>query len=194
MTSASTTMKICWLRSGLARSPAGPFNLGASRYRTELPPRRRVFRQLGGSSVSRKHVNVPFAAVRDNQPMPMREDCRHFESRVYDSGETARYCLLGLAPEQPWRCPDGCSHYERSVIDPTYETANLTRPPVEDEPDADPDNIEGVLADAEAIVEHTEPDALRDIEQAEAKSSRPRWWSWRKRQPPDDDDFRLSNR
>ena len=93
----------------------------------------------------------------------MREDCRHFESRVYDSGETARYCVLGLAPEQPWRCPDGCSHYERSVIDGTFEVAELARPPVEEEPDDTPDNIEGVLADAEAIVEHEVPEALREI-------------------------------
>ena len=42
----------------------------------------------------------------------MREDCRHFESRTYDSGETARFCVLGLAPEAPWRCPDDCSRYE----------------------------------------------------------------------------------
>jgi hypothetical protein len=125
--------------------------------------------------------------------MPMREDCRHFESRVYDSGETARYCLLGLAPEQPWRCPEGCSHYERSVIDGTFETAELARPEVEDEPDDTPDNIEGVLADAEAIVEAETPAALRELEQADAKQSRRRWWS-RKRQPPDDGDSRLSNR
>lgn len=124
----------------------------------------------------------------------MREDCRHFESRVYDSGEAARSCVLGLAPEQPWRCPDGCSHYERSVIDGTFETAELARPPVEDEPDDTPDNIEGVLADAEAIVEHAEPDTLRELEEADAKASRRRWWSRRKSHPPDGEDFGLSNR
>ena len=124
----------------------------------------------------------------------MREDCRHFESRVYDSGETARFCVLGLAPEQPWRCPDGCSHYERTVIDGTFETAELARPPVEDEPDADPDDIEGVLAEAEAIVEHEEPEALRELAEADARTSRRHWWSRRKSQPPDDEDFGLSNR
>jgi len=126
--------------------------------------------------------------------MPMREDCRHFESRVYDSGETARYCVLGLAPEQPWRCPDGCSHYERTLIDGTFETAALARPPVEDEPDADPDNIEGVLADAEAIVEAEEPAALRELDGTGSKPSRRHWWSRRKGDPPDGDDSGLSNR
>jgi len=124
----------------------------------------------------------------------MREDCRHFESRTYDDGEVARECVLGLAPEQPWRCPDDCAHYERSVIDASFETAELARPPVEDEPDDTPDNIEGVLADAEAIVEHAELDALSEIEEAEAKASRRHWWSRRKRPPSDGEDFRLSNR
>ena len=124
----------------------------------------------------------------------MREDCRHFESRTYDDGETARECVLGLAPEQPWRCPDDCAHYERSVIDTSFETAGLARPPVEDEPDDTPDNIEGVLADAEAIVEHAELDALREVEEGDAKASRPHWWSRRKRPPSDGEDFGLSNR
>ena len=125
--------------------------------------------------------------------MPMREDCRHFESRIYDTGEAARYCVLGLAPEQPWRCPDGCTHYEFSVIDGTFEVADLDRPPVEDEPDADPDNIEGVLADAEAIVEAEEPEALEEIEAREAATEKKHWWS-RRKPPPDGEDFRLSNR
>jgi hypothetical protein len=124
----------------------------------------------------------------------MREDCRHFESRLYDDGEVARECVLGLAPEQPWRCPEGCAHYERSLIDSSFETAELARPPVEDEPDDTPDNIEGVLADAEAIVEHEELDALREIEEADAKRPRPHWWSRRKRPPSDGGDFRLSSR
>jgi hypothetical protein len=123
----------------------------------------------------------------------MREDCRHFESRVYDSGETARFCVLGLAPEQPWKCPDDCAHYERSVIDTSFETAELARPEVEDEPDDTPDNIEGVLADAEAIVEHEEFAALGEIEASDAKPSRRHWWS-RRASPPDDETFGLSNR
>src|SRR5438445_6926244 len=119
----------------------------------------------------------------------MREDCRHFESRTYDSGETARFCVLGLAPEAPWRCPDDCSRYEPSLIDGTFERAELTRPPVEDEPESAPDDVEGVLADAESIVEHAEAGALREV----AGRERRRWWR-RGRRPPDDGDSRLSNR
>lgn len=129
--------------------------------------------------------------------VPMREDCRHFESRAYDSGEVARFCVLGLAPEAPWRCPDDCSRYERTLIDGTFETAELSRPPVEDEPDDTPDNIEGVLADAEAIVEAAEPDAIRDAETTGLAGPRRRWWQVRKPRPgpgDDDDGFTLSNR
>jgi hypothetical protein len=124
----------------------------------------------------------------------MREDCRHFESRVYDSGDTARLCVLGLAPEQPWRCPEGCAHYERTLIDTTFETAELARPAVEDEPDADPDAIEGVLAEAEAIVEAEEPEAVAAIDQAAKKSSRRRWWSRGRGASPNGGDSGLSSR
>jgi hypothetical protein len=124
----------------------------------------------------------------------MREDCRHFESRVYDSGETARLCVLGLAPEQPWRCPDGCAHYERTLIDGTFEAAELARPSVEDEPDADPDAIEGVLAEAEAIVEAEEPDAFRELAQADDQASRRHWWSRRRPPPSGAGDSGFSNR
>jgi hypothetical protein len=124
--------------------------------------------------------------------VPMRENCRHFESRTYDDGEVARLCVLGLAPEQPWRCPEGCPHFELSVIDGTFVTDPLRRPPVEAEPDAAPDDVEGVLADAEAIVEDSEPDVIREVEGS--GSPRRRWWQRAKRRPPDDDGFRLSNR
>jgi hypothetical protein len=102
--------------------------------------------------------------------------------------------VLGLAPEQPWRCPDGCSHYERTAIEGTFETVELSRPSVEDEPNADPDDIEGVLADAEAIVEHEEPVALRELAEADAHTSRRHWWSRRKRLPPEGEEFGLSSR
>jgi hypothetical protein len=41
--------------------------------------------------------------------MPMREECKNFESRTYANGETVRKCNLDLAPEAPWRCPDPCT-------------------------------------------------------------------------------------
>jgi hypothetical protein len=124
----------------------------------------------------------------------MREDCRHFESRTYPGGEVARFCVLDLAPEAPWRCPENCPAYERSVIDPTFETAELSRPPVEDEPEGSVDDIEAVLADAEAIVEEAEPDAIRAVEETEGTTGKRGWWPFGRRRPDDGDDFRLSDR
>jgi hypothetical protein len=132
--------------------------------------------------------------VRDTEGVPMREDCRHFESRTYEGGEVARFCVLDLAPEAPWRCPEQCPSYERSVIDPTFETAELSRPPVEDEPVGSVDDIEAVLADAEAIVEDAEPEVVRAVEESERKAGRRGWWRFGRRRPDEGDDFRLSDR
>ena len=61
----------------------------------------------------------------------MREDCRHFQSRTYETGEVARFCVLNLAPEAPWRCPADCPKYERDMIDATFTIGSLSRPEVE---------------------------------------------------------------
>jgi hypothetical protein len=121
----------------------------------------------------------------------MREDCRHFESRAYPGGEVARFCVLDLAPEAPWKCPDACPRYEHSLIDDTFVSAPLARPTVEDEPDESPDDIEAVLDDAEAIVTNAEYDVISETPRAPARS----WWSRLRRRGDDPDGFgRLSNR
>jgi hypothetical protein len=124
----------------------------------------------------------------------MREDCRHFESRTYEGGEVARFCVLDLAPEAPWRCPDDCPAYELSVIDWKFETAEISRPQVEDEPQASVDDIEAVLADAEAIVEDAEPVAIRAVEQSEGSTRKRGRWRFGKRRPDEGDDSGLSDR
>jgi hypothetical protein len=126
----------------------------------------------------------------------MREDCRHFQSRTYDDGEVARLCVLNLAPEAPWRCPDNCPKYQRDIIDGTFVTGSLVRPPVEAEPDDSPQEIEGVLDEADAIVNEVGPDILAEIERERAGR---KWWQFWKRSSgsgPDDDggEIRLSNR
>jgi hypothetical protein len=106
----------------------------------------------------------------------MREDCRHFESRTYPGGEVARFCMLDLAPEAPWKCPEPCPKYEPSLVDGTFVTAALARPPVEDEPEGSPDDIEAVLDDAEAIVAHAEYDVARGVDGGQSR----RWWQFRR--------------
>ena len=126
--------------------------------------------------------------------MPMREDCAHYESRTYDDdGEVARFCTLGLAPEAPWRCPENCSSYERIVmIASDFEAGSLAHTPaVEDEPDGSADDIIGVLADAEQIVEDAEPSVVADIDRDRRKQP---WWRRRRGGRDDGEDFRLSDR
>ena len=76
----------------------------------------------------------------------MREDCRHFQSRTYSTGEVARFCVLNLAPEAPWRCPTNCPRDERDIIDGTFVVGSLVRPAqVEQEPDIPEGEVAGVL-------------------------------------------------
>ena len=122
-------------------------------------------------------------------PVPMREDCRHFQSRTYDTGEVARFCVLNLAPEAPWRCPEGCPSYQRDIIDASFVVGSLTRPAVEDEPDDPPEDVASILDEADAIVTAAGPEILKEVE---AERSGRRWWQvWKRR---DDGGFHLSNR
>jgi hypothetical protein len=120
----------------------------------------------------------------------MREDCRHFQSRTYDTGEVARFCVLNLAPEAPWRCPDDCSKYQRDIIDGSFVIGSLTRPPVEDEPDEPAEDVSAILDEANAIVTAAGPEILAEVE---ADRAGKRWWQvWKRRD--DGGGFRLSNR
>jgi hypothetical protein len=132
--------------------------------------------------------------VWDTVPMPMREDCCHYESRTYDDGEVARFCTLDLAPEAPWRCPPDCPRYERIMfIESDFEQGSLARRPVvEDEPSGPAEDVVDVLADAEAIVADATPEVIEDLDR-----ERLPWWRrlLRRRDRGDDgEDFRLSNR
>ena len=109
----------------------------------------------------------------------MREDCRHFQSRSYATGEVARFCVLNLAPEAPWRCPERCPRYAPDIIDGTFVVGSLVRKPVEAEPDLPSGDIAAVLDAAAAVVTAAGPEILREIE---AERSGRRWWQvWRRR-------------
>jgi hypothetical protein len=121
----------------------------------------------------------------------MREDCRHFQSRTYDTGEVARFCVLNLAPEAPWRCPDGCPSYQRDIIDGSFELGSLHRPAVEDEPDEPAEDVAALLDEADAIVTAAGPEILKEVE---TERTGRHWWQRRKRGGDDDGGFHLSNR
>ena len=109
--------------------------------------------------------------------MPMRTDCRNYESRTYPGGETVRKCNLDLAPEAPWRCPEGCSSYAPRLADVNWKHGSLVSPPTPEEPP-----LEGaaeVLDEAEDIINAVGPAVLAEMGDAQGN---PRWWQrWRRR-------------
>jgi hypothetical protein len=111
--------------------------------------------------------------------MPMREECKHFQSRTYASGEVARFCVLNLAPEAPWRCPDDCPRYERRLADVAWEHGSLVEPPIEDEPDVPVPEMTELLSAAEEIVDQISPEALAEARARDARAGRRRWFKRR---------------
>jgi hypothetical protein len=111
--------------------------------------------------------------------MPMREQCKHFQSRTYDSGEVARYCELDLAPEAPWKCPENCPSFTPRLADVGWVHGSLVEPALEDEPNLPGDEIARVLDSAEDIVNEIAPEVLADMrasEETQAKKQEKKWW------------------
>ncbi|MGZ4676952.1 MAG: hypothetical protein ACXVJ7_09790 [Acidimicrobiia bacterium] len=97
--------------------------------------------------------------------MSMREDCRHYESRTYGSGEMVRKCRLDLAPEAPWRCPDDCPSYSRRMFDAGWQVGSMAQAlgtPVESEPLGE--DVAALLDAAEDIVNSAAPDIIAEFE------------------------------
>jgi hypothetical protein len=114
----------------------------------------------------------------------MREECKHYQSRTYNSGEVARFCVLDLAPEAPWRCPDDCTSYERRLADAGWVHGSLIEPAIEDEPelpgvDEDAEGIAHLLDEAEDVINAAGPEILAELE-AERRGRR--WWPFKGRQ------------
>jgi hypothetical protein len=99
--------------------------------------------------------------------MPMRTDCRHYESRTYPSGEVVRKCRLDLAPEAPWRCPDDCPRYERRRFDVGWQYGSLAATPATPPaPEPEGADVAALLDAAEDIVNAAAPEILAEIDQA----------------------------
>ena len=102
--------------------------------------------------------------------MPMRQECKQFESRTYGNGETVRKCNLDLAPEAPWRCPDDCPKYERRLVDVDWSHGTLVTPPTPAAPVAE--GIAELLDAAEEIVNAAGPSILAEIRADDERRSR----------------------
>ncbi len=105
----------------------------------------------------------------------MRTDCKNYESRTYDDGETVRKCNLDLAPEAPWRCPENCSGYAPRLADVNWVHADMVSPPTPDEPPME--HAAEVLDDAEDIINAVGPEILEEFE----PKARRRWWPFGRR-------------
>ncbi len=108
--------------------------------------------------------------------MPMRVNCKHYETRTYASGETVHMCRLDLAPEAPWRCPDDCPKFEQRTFDAGWTHGSLARKSVPlDPPRIDADTA-ALLDHAEDIVSAVGPEVLEQVERQRARGDeRPRW-------------------
>jgi hypothetical protein len=104
--------------------------------------------------------------------VPMREDCKHYQSRTYDTGEVVRFCELDLAPEAPWRCPEDCASYERRLAGAGWVTGSLVEPPVEDEPVPGGADVVELLEQAEDIVDAVVPETVREVEKDDRRKDR----------------------
>ena len=112
--------------------------------------------------------------------MAMREECKHFQSRTYSSGEVARMCELDLAPEAPWRCPDDCPSFARRLADVNWVHGSLVTPPPTEEPEGfDAESIE-LLDEAEAIVNSVAPEVIDEVQRDRARQDGDSSGTWQR--------------
>jgi len=117
--------------------------------------------------------------------MPMREECKFFESRTYPSGDAVRKCDLDMAPEAPWRCPDPCPAYQPRMADVNWAYGTLVTPPTPAEPASvgSDDSVAALLDSAEDIVNAVVDQTRAELDQDRQRGSsgkRP-WSSWFRR-------------
>ena len=106
--------------------------------------------------------------------MPMRTECKHYESRSYANGDVVRKCNLDLAPEAPWRCPEPCTGYERRLADIAWVHGSAIAPPTPPEvPGLDDGTAAAVLDAAEEIINSVSASVLAEVE---ADKKKRRWW------------------
>ena len=103
--------------------------------------------------------------------MPMRQNCKHFESRSYPNGDTVRKCNLDLAPEAPWRCPEDCPAFTKRRVDVNWSHGALVTPETPDEPVGlgEDESIAALLDAAEDIVNEAGPRVMADLDAERSK-------------------------
>jgi hypothetical protein len=112
--------------------------------------------------------------------VPMRQECKNFESRTYANGETVRKCNVDLAPDAPWRCPEPCHGFEPRHADVAWTHGSLITPPTPPEPPGiDDGTAAAVLDQAEEIVNAVGATMLAEV-QAERDAAARRGTGWKR--------------
>ena len=107
--------------------------------------------------------------------MPMRTECKNFESRAYPNGDTVRKCNLDLAPDAPWRCPEPCPKFERRLADVAWTHGSLVVPPTPPEPPGlDDGSAAALLDEAEGILNSAGARVKAEVDEQRAAESRHR--------------------
>ncbi len=110
--------------------------------------------------------------------MPMKTECKHYETRTYANGDAMRKCTLDLAPDAPWRCPDNCGRYERRLADAAWVRGGAFAPRTSEEPPGlDDGSAAAVLDAAEDIVNAAGFDLIEEL----ANDKKRRWWKFRRK-------------
>lgn len=119
--------------------------------------------------------------------VPMRQECKHYESRSYPTGDTVRKCNIDLAPDAPWRCPQDCPGYQRRLVGGDWAHGSLVPDNAPPEPAGlDDGSAAAVLDAAEEILNAVGPGILADFEPApERRSWLPRLFGRRRRRNAD---------
>ncbi|MDQ4068849.1 MAG: hypothetical protein M3203_05165 [Actinomycetota bacterium] len=107
--------------------------------------------------------------------MPMRTDCKNYESRTYPTGETVRKCNIDLAPEAPWRCPDNCAGFAPRLADVNWAYGDLISPPTPPEPPGLGQGAAELLDEAEEIVNAAGPRIMAELGVNRDRRKAP-WW------------------
>lgn len=110
--------------------------------------------------------------------MPMKAECKHYETRTYANGDAVRKCTLDLAPDAPWRCPDNCGKYERRLADAAWVRGSALAPRTPEEPPGlDDGSAAAVLDAAEDIVNAAGFNLMEEL----ANDNKRRWWKFRRK-------------
>lgn len=104
----------------------------------------------------------------------MRTNCKHYESRSYETGETVRKCRLDLAPEAPWRCPEDCPAFQKRMMDVGWAYGSLTSGVVPAPPEPPSQDAAALLDEAESIVNAAMGEVQAELDAAEAKRKKRR--------------------